>query len=140
MRWQSFHGHPGATTSGPTTGVTGGIFFGWPSERLTRRWPSTSLVPAKNWPCPDARMVRLMERVMEMFRETPEFYWAYVAFPNFPPPEAWWVKAHALRRELETVGEGFCRRCRRDLFPRSFFPGRKRNEPLSSPRLWSQDP
>jgi hypothetical protein len=37
MRWQSFHGHPGATTSGPTTGVTGGIFFGWPGERLTRR-------------------------------------------------------------------------------------------------------
>jgi hypothetical protein len=38
LRSRSFHGHPGATTSGPTTGVTGGIFFGWPSKRLTHRW------------------------------------------------------------------------------------------------------
>jgi hypothetical protein len=86
---------------------------------------STPLVPAKNWPCPGARMVRLMERVMEMFRETPEFYWAYVAFPNFPPPEAWWVKAHALRRELETVGEGVLPEMSPGFIPEELLPGKE---------------
>jgi hypothetical protein len=125
MRWQSFHGHPGATMSGPATGVTGGIFLAGLLKRLTHRWTSTPLVPAKNWPCPGARMVRLMERVMEMFRETPEFYWAYVAFPNFPPPEAWWVKAHALRRELETVGEGVLPEMSPGFIPEELLPGKE---------------
>ena len=65
------------------------------------------------------------ERVMEMFRETPEFFWAYVAFPNFPPPEAWWVKAHALRRELETVGEGVLPEMSPGFIPEELLPGKE---------------
>jgi len=62
---------------------------------------------------------------MEMFRETPEFYWAYVAFPNFPSPEAWWVKAHALRRELETVGEGVLPEMTPGFIPEELLPGKE---------------
>ena len=67
MRWQSFHGHPGATMSGPATGVTGGIFLAGLLKRLTHRWTSTPLVPAKNWPCPAAHMVRLMEAIVRHY-------------------------------------------------------------------------
>ena len=35
-RPRSFHGRPGATTSGPTPGVTGGIFLAGLLKRLTR--------------------------------------------------------------------------------------------------------
>jgi hypothetical protein len=52
MRWQSFHGHPGATTSGPATGVTGGIFLagllrGSPTDGLNASRPCEKLAMSR---------------------------------------------------------------------------------------------